>query len=149
MNPRGPSGSPTLWRAPNPPAGSTLTAVVIGVVVVAALYFGREVLVPIALAVLLSFVLAPLVRLLQYGLVPRVLSVITVTIIALAVALGLAAIMVAQVNQLAGELPRYECTLRDKVQSLVYILDSSVSSAINGRWSEPKSGNTFIAQILK
>jgi predicted PurR-regulated permease PerM len=32
---------------------------------VAALYFGREVLVPIALALLLSFVLAPLVRRLQ------------------------------------------------------------------------------------
>ena len=90
--------------------------------VVAALYFGREVLVPIALAVLLSFVLAPLVRLLQYGFVPRVLSVIAVTVIALTVALGLAAVMVTQVNQLAGELPRYESTLRDKVQSFKGIL---------------------------
>jgi len=70
----------------------------------------------------LSFVLAPLVLLLQYMFVPRILSVITVTIIALAVALGLAAIMVAQVNQLAGELPRYETTLRDKVQSFKGIL---------------------------
>jgi predicted PurR-regulated permease PerM len=122
VDPRWPSGRAALWRAQNPPAGSTLTAIVVGVVVVAALYFGREVLVPIALAVLLSFVLAPLVRLLQYGFVPRVLSVITVTIIALAVALGLAAIMVAQVNQLAGELPRYESTLRDKVQSFKGIL---------------------------
>ena len=94
----------------------------IAVVVVAALYFGREVLVPIALAVLLSFVLAPLVRLLQYGFVPRVLSVIAVTVVALAVALGLAAVMVTQVNQLAGELPRYESTLRDKVQSFKGIL---------------------------
>ena len=38
---------------------SALTPVVIGVVIVAALYLGREVLVPIALALLLSFVLAP------------------------------------------------------------------------------------------
>jgi predicted PurR-regulated permease PerM len=37
----------------------------IGATVVAALYFGREVLLPVALAVLMSFVLAPLVRLLQ------------------------------------------------------------------------------------
>ena len=77
---------------------------------------------PIALAVLLSFVLSPLVRLLQYGFVPRVLAVIAVTVIALAVALGLAAVMVTQVNQLAGELPRYESTLRDKVQSFKGVL---------------------------
>ncbi len=51
-------------------SGATLTVVLLGVIVVAALYFGREVLVPIALAVLLSFVLAPLVRLLQGWLVP-------------------------------------------------------------------------------
>ncbi len=34
-------------------------------VVVAALYFAQEVLIPIALAILLSFLLAPLVRLLE------------------------------------------------------------------------------------
>ena len=41
-----------------------------------------------------------------------------VTLLALVVALGLAALMVGQVNQLASELPRYESTLREKVQSL-------------------------------
>jgi predicted PurR-regulated permease PerM len=40
---------------------STLTMVLVAIVAIAALYFGREVLVPIALALLLSFVLAPLV----------------------------------------------------------------------------------------
>jgi predicted PurR-regulated permease PerM len=37
----------------------------VGVVIVAVLYFTREILVPIALAVLLSFVLAPPARFLQ------------------------------------------------------------------------------------
>src|SRR6516164_3065892 len=55
--------------------GSALVTVLLAVVVVSALYFGREVLVPIALAILLSFVLAPLVRLLQACYVPRVLAV--------------------------------------------------------------------------
>ena len=50
---------------------STLKTVLIGVVVITALYLGREVLVPIALAVLLSFVLAPLVRVLQGWRFPR------------------------------------------------------------------------------
>ena len=105
-------------RQGNPVAGTTLTAVLLSVVVVAALYFGREVLVPIALAVLLSFVLAPFVRFLQNWFIPRFVAVIGVTLLALAIALGLAALMVAQVNQLASELPRYELTLREKIQSL-------------------------------
>jgi predicted PurR-regulated permease PerM len=41
-------------------AGAVVAAIIIG-----ALYVGREIFIPIALAVLLSFVLAPLVRLLQ------------------------------------------------------------------------------------
>ena len=90
----------------------------LAVIVVAALYFGREVLVPIALAVLLSFVLAPFVRLLQLWYVPRIVAVVGVTLLALVVALGLAALMVAQVNQLASELPRYKSTLREKIQNL-------------------------------
>ena len=90
----------------------------LAVLVVAALYFGREVLVPIALAVLLSFVLAPLVRFLQGWYVPRIVAVFGVTLFALVIILGLAALMVAQVNQLAGDLPRYESTLRAKIQSL-------------------------------
>ena len=58
-------------------AVAILTAILIG-----ALYLGREVFVPIALAVLLSFVLAPLVRLLQRCHVPRGLSVVSVVLIA-------------------------------------------------------------------
>jgi predicted PurR-regulated permease PerM len=44
---------------------STLTIVLIVIAAIAAMYFGREVLVPIALAVLLSFVLAPFVSFLS------------------------------------------------------------------------------------
>ena len=55
---------------------SALTTMLFSVVIVAALYFGREVLVPIALALLLSFALAPLVRFLQGWRVPRMFAVI-------------------------------------------------------------------------
>jgi predicted PurR-regulated permease PerM len=107
------------WRltlAPLP--GSALTTVLFCVIVVAALYFGREVLVPIALAVLMSFVLAPLVRLLQLWYVPRGLSVTVVVLIAFAGVFSLGAMMVSQVNQLASALPRYQSTLQEKIQSL-------------------------------
>src|SRR4051812_40356662 len=109
---RVPGWRPTL----SPPEGSALTAVLISVVVVAALYFGREVLVPIALAGLMSFVLAPPVRLLQGLRVPRTLAVMAVVLIAFAAVFGLAALMVSQVNQLASELPSYKrpCEIRFK-----------------------------------
>ena len=88
------------------------------VVIVSALYFGREVLVPIALALLLSFALAPLVRMLQGWRLPRTLAVILVVLAAFAGIFSLGALMVSQVNELAGELPRYQSTLREKIQSL-------------------------------
>ena len=53
------------------PPGSAITIVLVGVIVVATLYFAREVLVPIALALLLSFVLAPLVQLLRRWYLPH------------------------------------------------------------------------------
>ena len=54
-----PNRSPSL---PSSISISTATTIVVFFATVAALYFGREVLVPIALAFLLSFVLAPIVR---------------------------------------------------------------------------------------
>ena len=99
-------------------AGSALTTVLMAVVVVSALYFGREVLVPIALAVLMSFVLAPLVRLLQSWFLPRLVAVGIVVLIAFGAIFSLGSVMVSQVNQLAADLPRYQSTLREKIQSL-------------------------------
>jgi predicted PurR-regulated permease PerM len=90
----------------------------IAVIVVAALYFGREVLVPIALAVLLTFVLAPLVRLLQGWYFPRIIAVMIVGLLAFAAIFGLGVLMVSQVNQLARDLPGYQSTLGEKIQSL-------------------------------
>jgi predicted PurR-regulated permease PerM len=107
-----------LQRPIAPLPESALNTVLIAVVVVAALYFGREVLVPIALAVLLTFVLAPLVRLLQRWFFPRIVAVVLVALIAFAAIFGLGALMVSQVNQLAGNLPGYQSTLAEKIQSL-------------------------------
>ena len=57
------------------PSGIAFSNVMVGAFVVAILYFAREIFVPIALAVLLSFALAPLVRILQRLKLPRTLAV--------------------------------------------------------------------------
>jgi predicted PurR-regulated permease PerM len=100
------------------PAGLVFSNFMVGVVVVAILYFTREILVPIALAVLLSFVLAPLVRFLQRLRLPRSIAVVAAVAAALGVALSLATMVMIQVNQLASDLPRYESTLSEKIHNL-------------------------------
>jgi predicted PurR-regulated permease PerM len=54
---------------------SAVAVAVLAFIIIATLYFGREIFVPIALAILLSFVLAPLVSSLQRVRVPRGLAV--------------------------------------------------------------------------
>ena len=100
------------------PAGLAFTNFVILAIVVAALYFTRDILVPIALAVLLSVLLAPLVRLLQRWRLPRWLAVMCTVAGALAIALSLATMVMIEVNQLVGDLPRYQATLATKVHNL-------------------------------
>ena len=94
-------------------AVAVVTAILIG-----ALYFGREVFVPIALAILLSFVLAPLVGFLERAHIPRAVSVISVVLFAFISIFALGGVIAAQLNDLAGDLPRYQFTMREKIKSL-------------------------------
>ena len=95
-----------------------LTTLVVGVVVIAGLYLAREVLIPITLAVLLSFVLAPLVMLLRRVGLPRVPAVVSAVVLALGIILALATVIGSQVAQLAGDVPRYASTIEGKVDAV-------------------------------
>jgi predicted PurR-regulated permease PerM len=88
------------------------------VVVVGALYFGKDILMPVALAVLLSFALAPVVvRLRRWGL-GRVPSVIIVVLLMFMVMLGFGTLVASQLVDLAQNLPNYEQNIRAKIQSV-------------------------------
>jgi predicted PurR-regulated permease PerM len=90
----------------------------IGLIVVGALYVGQDIFVPLALAILLSFVLAPLAELLQRLYFPRSLAVISVVVIAFVALLALGTVMGRQLTQLASDLPRYETTIRQKIHAI-------------------------------
>jgi predicted PurR-regulated permease PerM len=107
-----------LSERSQPLGGSTMIAVLFGVVIVACLYVGREVLVPIAVAVLMSFILAPLVDLLQKWYVPRVIAVVFSTLVAFSLVFSVGVLMISQVNQLAVDLPSYQATLRQKIENI-------------------------------
>ncbi|WP_293860492.1 AI-2E family transporter [uncultured Alsobacter sp.] len=78
------------------------------------LWAGQEIFVPIAVAILLSFVLAPLVRRLQAWRLPRGAAVPTVVVLAFLIITGLGAVVTMQLTVLANNLPQYQTTIREK-----------------------------------
>jgi predicted PurR-regulated permease PerM len=95
-----------------------MRSLAVTVVVVAALYFGREIFVPIALAVLLSFALAPLVGWLRRRGVPRTPAVIVVVALAFLGIFAFGVVVAGQVAQLAENLPRYQYNIKEKIRTL-------------------------------
>jgi predicted PurR-regulated permease PerM len=102
---------------PGAPAAN-LFALIAGALVVAALYLGRDLLVPLVLAVLLAFVLAPLARLLRRIGLPRVLAVILSVLTGVAAIAAVLVVVVRQLALLAAELPRYAENLSAKLERL-------------------------------
>ncbi len=87
-------------------------------VVIVALYAAQEVLIPLALAVLVSFLLAPVVRHLERLKLPRGPSVLVVVLLTFAV-LGLIGwMMFHQVQSLATDFPKYQVNIRTKFEAL-------------------------------
>jgi predicted PurR-regulated permease PerM len=91
---------------------------ILAAMIIAALYFGRDIFVPMALAILLTFVLAPAVHGLQGIHVPRSIAAVGVVLCAFACILALGSLFATQLNDLAGELPKYQTTISQKIQSL-------------------------------
>ena len=96
---------------------SAVATAILTAIVIMVLYFGREIIIPIALAILLSFVLAPLVGLVQRVRIPRGLAVVSVVTIAFALIFAMGSLLASQLTQLAGDLPRYQSTISEKIQS--------------------------------
>lgn len=97
--------------------------------VVAVLYFAREFLVPIALAIFVAFVLAPLVRRLTRAGVPRVAAtVVTMAGVALLLT-GIGWMLANQVRGFGDNLPEYRANLRAKVADVRATLGSRVEEA--------------------
>jgi predicted PurR-regulated permease PerM len=97
---------------------TSLGTLAVAVVIVASLYFGREVFVPVALAILLSFALGPLVLLLRRWHVGRVPAVIVVVLLAFSIIGGIGTFVGTQLAHLAGDLPGYQSNIAQKIHSL-------------------------------
>lgn len=103
---------------PRVPGLSGLLTLLVCVVVLTALYVGRDVFLPVVLAILLAFVLAPFVDLMRRWHLGRVPSVIIAVLVSLGIILSLGGLIGVQVAGLAADLPLYQSTIREKVGSL-------------------------------
>ena len=97
---------------------SAVACSILAALFIVALYFRGEIFVPIALAILLSFVLGPPVGLLQKARVPRGLAVVGVVLLAFSVIFGLGTLIANQLIQLAGDLPVNQSTMQEKIKSV-------------------------------
>lgn len=95
-----------------------MSGLVIAALLIAGLYAGASILVPLALAFLLSFVLEPLVGgLKRIGLPrqPAVIAVVAATLMALGV-MGM--FLGKEARELSAELPSYQTNIRTKLRAL-------------------------------
>ena len=127
--------SPPSVPAASSPELRTLVAVVVGAVVVAALYVAQDVLIPMTLAVLLSFVLSPLVDLLRRIGLWRAPAVALSVLVALG-AIGLIGTLLgSQATTLAADVPHYVEAVQNKLESIQAVATTrlaSITRILNG-----------------
>jgi len=93
-------------------------AAVVAAVLVATAYFGRPLLVPLALSILLAFALAPVAEFLRKLKLGRVGAVILTVALAVLLISGIALFIGTQVAWLAQSLPQYQQNIVAKIQSV-------------------------------
>lgn len=130
--PSAPSAAPAEVPAARRPDVATLTNIAVVVVIIAALYFGSEVLIPIILAVLLSFVLSPLMDLLRRLWLPRVVAALLAVVLAIGIMIALGGVIGTQIASLVGEVPQYQFTIERKFESAQKFIASDLLSRISG-----------------
>jgi predicted PurR-regulated permease PerM len=111
-----PSGK-SEFTAPARP-GSSITTAAFVLLTIAALYFGRDIFVPFALAVLLGFMLAPPVNWLRRLSVPRMAAVVLVVTTTVALIAGISVLVGTQVVAIANNLPTYQSTMLEKIRTI-------------------------------
>ncbi len=139
LNAAQPRSSVEVGSAPVADSSRTMT---LFVMTVATLYFGREVLVPITLALLLAFVLAPLVGLLRRLRIGRVPSVLLAVLVAVGLILGVGGVIGTQLADLTTNLPQYVETVREKAATIRRVTIgrlSALTEEIGNRVDTPTS----------
>jgi predicted PurR-regulated permease PerM len=104
-------------RSGQAPASARLLTLIGIVVVIVGLYFGRQVLIPLALAAVLAFLLSPVVSFLEKCRLPRVPAVLVVLVLVFALIGFLGWTVSGQLMIIVDQFPSYKSNIHDKIQS--------------------------------
>lgn len=115
-------------EAPRPQG---LLILLVSVVVVAALSLAKTVLIPITLAVLLSFVLGPVVGLMRRLHLPKIAAVLLAVLLALVIILLIAALIGTQIADLAGNFSHYQATILDKFDAVRRMINLQIEAVMS------------------
>jgi predicted PurR-regulated permease PerM len=125
-----------------------LAGTVVGIVVITCLYWAQMIFIPVALAAFLTFLLSPLVSLLQRWHLGRTLSVILVVLAAAGLLSGVVWLITVQLASLVNDLPQYSQNIRDKIHSVRQLGQGSehverLLQEITGDWKAkpPEAGS--------
>ena len=110
-------------------SGSRLLTLVGSVVVIAGLYFGRQVLIPLAVAVVFAFLLTPIVGLVERCRLGRVPSVLVVLVLSFALLAAVAWGVTNQLMEILDRLPDYRANIHEKIDAFRAPRSSGLSKA--------------------
>jgi len=108
---------------------ATLLGVVVAVVVVGTLYFARVVLIPFTLAVLITFVLSPVSKLLERMHFGRIFSTVIVVVLSFVVVGAVGWTVSQQFGQVMNQLPDYRSNIRNKLEKLPWSRSTALNNA--------------------
>lgn len=100
-----------ISQLPQVSSGSVVTATCI----LGLLYFGRDVLEPIALALILSLIIAPLIRIIGWTGLPRLPATLFAVLLSAICVVGICVVLASQMVALSAELPQYRRAIQTKL----------------------------------
>jgi predicted PurR-regulated permease PerM len=104
--------------------GSAVETLIIVGAVTAALYLGRGIAIPVAIAILISFSLGPPVGWLHRRHFGRIPAIIAVVVPALVAVVAFAYVVTAEVGRLLDNVPAYQANIESKINNVANALPS-------------------------
>jgi len=115
---------------PVPSAGSpdltSLLKLTVAAIIVATLYLAQDVVIPVVLAIMVSFVLSPIVSRVEAIGLPRPPAVLLGIVLTFGVVAGVATLLGQQAATLVADAPRYAVTVEQKLRGLEFLAASKL-----------------------
>lgn len=113
------------------------------------LYLGRDVLIPITLAVFLSVLVRPLVSFLCRIKLGRIVSVLVAVTISVSVLVLLGGVIVAQITALAVDMPRFQATIEQKINTVHRLTIGKLSSMAGTAGRALQQATVDLPQVVR